>query len=285
MSRARAPLAALCALIVLVALIAQLAGDGLYGALAVAPSLPRALAGDWPFALAANTGLDRLPFVRLELARGALVRAEPARALTLIAPLRPSPAVIDVRGRAELLAGDPAAALRDFLAAGDFIAAQSAIDPIAARDPHAAYGLVRDFERQLETSTAAPEILAEVEWREGVIASAAAMPYEALDAFARALGRAPNDEKYLLNDAFAALRIGDAEGARRTYERAAQVVPDSLDAFVGVAVTKAVLGDCAGSRTAFARAKTLALAQDRSAAPERAGYASDVLAPFARCNS
>jgi tetratricopeptide (TPR) repeat protein len=281
------------AVIVLLALAVQLVADGLYGSIAVAPSLPRALAGDWPFDLLARTGLDRIPAVRIELARGAIVKDEPARADALLAPLGDSPDVIDLRGRAALLANDPATALRDFALAGDFIAAQAAIDALGTSDPRAALALVRDFEQRLVAAAQAPEITAEVEWREGGIAAAAAVRYPAdadaynrasVDAFARALARAPNDEKYLLNYAFAALRIGDAEGARRTYERAAQVVPDSVDAFVGVAVTTATLGDCAASRTALARANAFASEQHRAASASVDGYGADVLAAYARCN-
>jgi tetratricopeptide (TPR) repeat protein len=285
-------LLALGAAIALVALAAQLIADGLYGSIAVAPSLPRALAGDWPFALLERTGLDRIPALRIALARGAIVKGEPARAVALLAPLAPTSDVTDLRGRAALLAGDPATALRDFAAAGDFIAARAAIDALGVRDPRAALTIVRDFEQRLAANAASPEISAEVEWREGQIASAAAARYPAdaaaydhlaVDAFARALARAPNEEKYLLNYAFAALRIGDAEGARRTYERAAQVVPDSVDAFVGVAVTTATLGDCAAARKALARARAFASEQHRVVDPAGAGYAPDVQAALARC--
>lgn len=293
MSGARTTLGVLGAAVVLVTLVMQLVADGLYGSIAVAPSLPHALAGDWPFDLMARTGLDRIPAVRIELARGAIVKNEPARATALLAPLADRPDVVDLRGRAALLASDPATALRDFAVAGDFIAAQAAIDALGASDPRAALAIVRDFEQRLVAAASAPEITAEVEWREGGIAAAAAARYPAdapayeraaVDAFARALARAPNDEKYLLNYAFAALRIGDAEGARRTYERAAQVVPDSVDAFAGVAVTTATLGDCAASRTALARARGFASAQHRTVDAAGAGYAPDVRAALARCN-
>ena len=289
----RGTLIVLAAAVALVALAAQLVADGLYGSIAVAPSVPRALAGDWPFDLMARTGLDRIPAVRRELARGAIVKDEPARAAALLAPLPATPEVSDLRGRAALLANDPAAALRDFAAAGDFIAAQAAIDALGARDPRAALAIVRDFEQRLAAGGSNPEISAEVEWREGQIAAAAAERYpaqaaaydhDAVDAFARALARAPNEEKYLLNYAFAALRIGDAEGAQRTYERAAQVVPDSVDAFVGIAVTTAALGECAASRTALTRARGFASEQHRVVDTAGAGYASDVRAALARCN-
>jgi tetratricopeptide (TPR) repeat protein len=293
LSGARRSLLAAGTALVLVALVAQLVADGLYGARALVPSVPAALSGDWPFDLAVRTGLDRLPLVRRELARGAIVRGEGPRARALLAPLPDSPEVADLRGRAAMLENDPATALHDFAAAGDFIAAQAAVDALETRDPRAALVLVRDFESRLAAAGSAPEIAAEVEWREGQIAAVAAARYPAeasayeraaVDAFARALARAPNDEKYLLNYAFAALRIGDAEGARRTYERAAQVVPDSVDAFVGVAVTAAELGDCAAARAALGRARDVASVQHRAADAAAAGYGPDARAALARCN-
>jgi tetratricopeptide (TPR) repeat protein len=279
--------------VVLVTLAVQCVADGLYGSVAVAPSVPRALAGDWPFELMARTGLDRIPAVRRELARGALVKNEPGRATALLAPLAASAEVVDLRGRAALLANDPATALRDFAISGDFVAAESAIDALGTSDPRAALTIVRDFAQRLAAGGAAPEIGAEVEWREGVIAAQAAAKYPAdaatydhdsLDAFARALERAPNEEKYLLNYAFAALRIGDAEGALKTYQRAAQVVPDSVDAFAGIAVTAATLGDCGTARTALGRAEALAGEQHRVLSVAADGYAADVRDALAHCN-
>ena len=263
-------------LIAVVALAVQLFSDGLYGTLAAAPSLPALLAGDWPGDVAAVFGLDRSAHVLRALARGALAQNEPRRALTLLAPLPASSEVTDLRAHAEVLANAPALALRDFAAAGDYIAASTAIDALGASDPRAALALVREFERQLAEHAANPEISAEVAFREGEIAAVAAVRYPQLRvayerasraAFARALARAPNDEKYLLNDAYAAMRAGDAVSAHTAYVRAAQVVPDSVDAFVGVAVAAAALGDCAGARTAIGRARTYAAVQHRAADP------------------
>ena len=274
------------------ALGVQLLNDGLYGSLAVPHSLPHHIAGDWPFAVLEQTGLDRFGPVRVMLARAAIVREEPARALALLAPLAATNDVADLRGHAALLSNDPVAALHDFAIAGDFIAASAAIETLGKTDPRAALGIVRDFERQLATRASDPEIGAEVAWREGAIAAAAGARYpdeavaydrEAFAAFGRALERAPNEEKYLLNYAFAALKLGDAATARKTYERAAEVVPDSVDGFVGVAVAAAVQKDCDAARMAFARAKTYAAAQHRVADAVAAGYAPATSDALARC--
>jgi len=280
------------ALVAALAAGAQLSADGLYGAIALSGSVPHVLAGDWPFDLAARSGLDRIPAVRLELARGAIVRNEPARAVALLTGLPDDSDVVDLRGRAALLENDTPMALRDFAAAGDFIAAQAAIDTLGTQDPRAALALVRDFEQRLAQNGSSPEISAEVEFSEGTIASAAASRYPAqadyyarasLDAFARALERAPNEEKYLLNYAGAAMRTGDVEAAKRTFERAAEVVPDSVDAFTGIASTTAALGDCAAARRAFAQARRFAGQQQREVNTTGIGYAPDVRAAIARC--
>ena len=134
---------------------------------------------------------------------------------------------------------------------------------------------------------------AEVEWREGGIAALAAARYPAqaeayqrvsLDAFARALERAPNEEKYLLNYAGAAIRTGNIEASLRTFERAAQVVPDSVDAFAGVACAAA---DARRLRWRRARARARATAsqpqQHRTVDVAGHGYAPDVRAALARC--
>lgn len=295
MSAARSSLVALTTLLALLALAVQLVSDGLYGSLAEPHTLPHHIAGTWPFALMERTGLDRFGAVRVMLARAAIVRSEPARAMALLAPLPISATVVDLRGRAALEANDPGGALRSFAEAGDFIAASSAIDVLGATDPKAALAIVDEFERQLASRGAAdPEIGAEVAWREGVIAGAAAARYpadapaylhESLAAFGRALARAPGEEKYLLNYAFTALKLGDAATAKTSYVRAGQVVPDSVDAFVGVAVATAVLGDCASARTALARARALATQQHRAADPVAAGYAPAVSDALTRCGA
>lgn len=277
--------------VALVALAVQLFMSALYGPAAVPRSLPHALAGEWPFAVARASGLDRFAGVRLALARGALLRGDAAAAATWLGPLAATPEVVDTRGRIALAQGDTTTALRDFEAVGDFSQARAAIDRLAARDPVAALAVIADFDRQL--SRDAPEITAEVEWREGQIAAAAAAAHPqqaatydrlALAAYARALQRAPNDEKYLLNYAFQALRVGDPADARRAYARAAQVVPDSVDAFVGLAVSAAVLHDCATARDALARARAFAAAQRRTADPLAAGYAAAPRAALTRCS-
>jgi tetratricopeptide (TPR) repeat protein len=291
---ARRPLVALAAVIALVALIAQLLGDGLYGSLAEPHTLPHHLAGDWPFAVLERTGLDRIAPIRIALARAAIVRNEPARAVAFLATLPESPDVDDLRGRAALAAGDMPAALRNFEAAGDFVTATAAIDALATADPRAALAVVRAFIVRLDARRSMPEIAAEAMFREGTIAAMAGERYpieadafyrESAAAFASALARAPNEEKYLLNDAFAALRIGKPAEAHGAYVRAAQVVPDSVDAFVGVAASSAVLGNCAGATAAFARARMLAPQQHRAADAAAAGYAPAVLAALARCGA
>ncbi len=293
MSAARGALVAAGVVMLCAALAVQLFVDGLYGSLAAPHSIPHHVAGDWPFTLAQRFGLDRSEVVRTTLVRAALVRNEPARAAALLAGMPDTTDVLDLRGRTAMAAGDDAAALRYFSAAGDFVTASAAIEAMGRSDPRAALVVIRDLEKQLDARASEPEIGAEAAWREGVIAAAASLRYpddapallrESEDAFGRALARAPNEEKYLLNYAFVALRLGDVKTANGTYDRAAQVVPDSVDAFVGVAVTRAMRGDCAASRDAIVRARSLAGEQHLDADPKAAGFEPPSLAAFARCN-
>jgi predicted Zn-dependent protease len=250
----------------LLAALIQVASSAVYGELAVAGSVPRALAGDWPLRAALRLRLDRVPALRAPLARAAIFRGDTALAQRLLATLSTGdPSVNDLRGRLALRSGDAAAALRWFAEAGDFVAARPAIDALAERNPREAYALIGRFDERLGGGASA-EIGAEVLWREGQIAAAVAYSDPALserynrlalDAYRRALQRAPNEETYLLAYGYQALVIGDAAGAREAYRNAVRVVPDSIDAFVGLAAANATLGDCPAARIALARAGSL----------------------------
>jgi len=253
----------LALVIVLGAAGVQLATSALFGTLAVPGSLPQRLEGDWPLRAAERLGLDRIGAVRIALARAAVFRGDDVDAQRLLAAAGDGATVADLRGRLALRDGDTAAALRWFAEAGDFAAARGPLDALAARDPRAAYRVIRAFDERLGAGSATPEVDADLVWREGQIAAAIAYtePSEAarynriaLDAYRRALALAPNEETYLLAFGYQALVLGDARGARDAYATAARVVPDSADAFVGGAAASALLGDCATSRGLLAAA-------------------------------
>jgi hypothetical protein len=257
--------AALLVVLVMVlgAAVVQLAASALYGALAAPGSLPQRLNGDWPLRAAERLGLDRIGALRLALARAAVFRGDDTDAQRLLAAAGSGTTAADLRGRLALRNGDTSAALRWFAQAGDFAAARTAIDALAARDPRAAYDVIRTFDERLGSGSAAPEVGADLVWREGQIAAAIAYadPAQAarynrlaLEAYRRALTLAPNEETYLLAFGYQSLVLGDARGARDAYATAARVVPDSVDAFVGGAAASAALGDCPTARRLLAKA-------------------------------
>jgi tetratricopeptide (TPR) repeat protein len=281
----RALVLAVAAAIVLVAVAVQLATSALYGELAVAGSLPARLASDWPLRAAERTGLDRIGGLRLALARAAVFRGDEGDAQRLLAGITaPADAAsaADLRGRLAQHAGDAPNALRWFVVAGDFAAARGMIDELAVRDPVAAYAVIRAFDERLGSASPAPEVEADLVWREGQIAAAIAYAHpaeaprynrSALEAYRRALALAPNEETYLLAFGYQSLVLGDPRAARAAYASAVRVVPDSADAFVGLAAANATLGDCSAARGALAEAHDARLD----------AYGPLIRTPLARC--
>jgi predicted Zn-dependent protease len=273
----------------------QLAASAAYGELAIPASVPHALAGNWPLDAADRLGLTGVPALRAPLARAAVFRGDDALAERLLAALSASGSdlatVADLRGRLALRRGDEAAALRWFGQAGDFAAARPLLDALAARDPLAAYAVIRGFDRRLAATSRGAEIDADLLWREGQIAAAVAYAHPterarydrlALAAYERALALAPNEETYLLAYGYQALVVGLPARAKTAYDAAVRVVPDSVDAYVGRAVAEATLGDCPGARAALASASRFADASGRGPL-DLTGYSAMMRARLSRC--
>ena len=87
---------------------------------------------------------------------------------------------------------------------------------------------------------------------------------EAETSYERALALAPNEETYLLAAGFQSLANGDAARRNRWYTHAAEVVPNSADAYAGLAWT------AAGVPRLRARSRRARPARARSA-PQRPG--------------
>jgi tetratricopeptide (TPR) repeat protein len=272
--------------------VVQAASTALFGPLGRAPSLARSFAGTWPFDAARATGADRFAPVRVELARAAILRGEPGRAAALLDGLPAGATADDLRGQVALANGQLDDAVAYFGQAGDVVHAEATIDGVAARDPLAAYDLGAAFARDAVRRNEPAPVRGEAAWRAGqrAAAVAAARPAEAARYNAIALGfyrdavrDDPSQEAYLLAAGLASIVTGDAHGSLVTYRRAVALVPDSVDGYVGVAVSAARLGDCATSRDAATHARAYAVPQHRIIDIATTGYDAATRAAAERC--
>jgi len=238
----------------------QLASSAAYGDLAVRPSLPAALH-------AAAPGLLR-PFLGGPAARAAaaLHNGDLDGAQQLIATLPDDAQTADLRGRLAEARQDPDAAIAAYIRAGDGVRAQGLIDVLAGRDPPRALRDQTVLVAALEGRSGASEETGQAWWRLGQLQAAAgyraparrALLWRAAErSYERALGFAPNEETYLLAAGYQSLANGDLTSAERWFARAAEVVPNSADAFAGRAWTAAARGDCATARADLARSRAL----------------------------
>jgi tetratricopeptide (TPR) repeat protein len=272
--------------------VVQVASLALFGSLGRDPSIARGADGTWPFDLAHASGAERLAPVRVLLARAALVRDDPDRAAALLAGLPPGVAVDDLRGQIALAHGQADDAVAFFGQAGDVVHAEATIEALAARDPLAAYDLAAAFAAATVQRSEPAPVRGDAAWRAGQRAAmlAAVRPAEAARYNAIALGfyrdavrDDPTQEAYLLAVGLAALATGDATASRDAYARAVAVVPDSVDGFVGLALSQARLGACAAARAALASAQAFAARQHRVVDPTAAGYDAPTRAALQRC--
>lgn len=238
----------------------QLASSAAYGDLAVRPSLPAALH-------------DRVPMLFRPLLGGARARAgaavhngDVATAERLAAALPDDAETADLRGRIAQAHGDRAAAVQQYVRAGDVVRAQALIDELATTDPDRALADQALLVAAHQNDASAGEVTGEAWWRLGQLQAAAGYRNEAKRtaywrqaeaSYERALALAPNEETYLLAAGFQSLANGDVPAATRWYTHAAEVVPNSADAYAGLAWTAAASHDCARARDNLARARTL----------------------------
>lgn len=238
----------------------QLASSAAYGDLAVRPSLPAMLH-------------DRMPALLRPLLGNAQARAEAAvhdgdlaTAERLAATLPDNAESADVRGRIAEAHGNRDAAVQLYIRAGDVVRAQALIDALATTQPDRALADQALLVAAHQDDASAGEVRGEAWWRLGQLQAAAgyrnpaqrtAYWRKAEASYERALALAPNEETYLLAAGFQSLANGDAAAASRWYAHAADVVPNSADAYAGLAWTAAATHDCARARDALARARAL----------------------------
>lgn len=274
----------LCA-VAIVALLGgvQLASSAAYGDLAVRASLPALLHARAPLLLRSLAGG---PFAQ---AGAAVHNGDLTSAARIVATLPDDAAAADLRGRIAELRGDRAAAVAQYVRAGDVVRAQALIDASAQTDPARALRDQESLVAALRNDTTATEVTGQAWWRLGELqaragyrdpARRARFWREAETSYERALAYAPNEETYLLAAGYQSLANGDVTSSSRWYVRAAEVVPNSAAAYAGLAWAAAARNDCAAARVALARSRGLAAAgvRDPTADP-------NVGPPLERCTT
>jgi tetratricopeptide (TPR) repeat protein len=255
------PLLALASLVLAAVLaLVQLASSAAYGDLAARPSLPAYLHAVDPRMLSPFLGG---PFAR---AQAALHQGDLDGAERLLKRLPDDARTADLRGQIAQARGGRDEALAAFVRAGDVVRAQGLIDAVAATDAPRAIDAERGLLATIGDDPNASEVTGQAWWRLGQLqalagylepARRAAFWGDAERSYERALTYAPNEETYLLAAGYQSLANGDLAGARRRYARAAQVVPDSADAYGGLASAAAMRHDCAAARADAARSRAL----------------------------
>jgi tetratricopeptide (TPR) repeat protein len=251
----------------------QLASSAAFGDLAVRPSLPAMLH-------------DRMPRLFRPLLGGNRAQAEAAlhdgdlgTAERLAASLPDDAETADLRGRIAEARGERDAAVHQYVRAGDVVRAQALIDKLATTDPDRALADQALLVAAHQDDANAGEVRGEALWRLGQLEAAAGYRdhtrraeywRKAEASYERALALAPNEETYLLAAGFQSLANGDVAAASRWYTRAADVVPNSADAYAGLAWTAAASHDCTRARDDLARARALRAAMTTAPAADPA---------------
>lgn len=253
---------AVAAVVALAALLGavQLASSAAYGDLAVHPSLPAALHARAPALLRPLLGSVRAR------AAAAVHNGDLETAEHLTASLPDDAETADVRGRIAEARGNRDAAVQLYVRAGDFVRAQALIDALAATQPDRALTYQAMLLAAHQDDANAGEARGEAWWRLGQLQAAAgyrntaqrtAYWHKAESSYERALALAPNEETYLLAAGYQSLANGNITASSQWYAHAADVVPNSADAYAGLAWTAAAQHDCTRARDALQRARTL----------------------------
>lgn len=201
-------------------------------------------------------------------AEAALHDGDLDEAQRLLASLPEDATTLDLRGQLAEARGDRDAALKYYVRAGDVVRGQRLIDALASGDRVRALAAQQKLIAVLLDDPNAAEVTSEAWWRLGQLQAAegyhptgrlrrAVYWREAEESYERALALAPNEETYLLAAGYQSLANGDVASARRFYTHAVAVVPNSADAFAGLAWTAAAARDCATARTNLERARAL----------------------------
>jgi tetratricopeptide (TPR) repeat protein len=267
----------------------QLASSAAYGDLAVPASLPHVLHAASPMLLRQFVGG---PLAR---AQADVHNHDTQDAWHIIWRLPYDASVGDLLGRMSEMRGEREAAASEYISAEDAVRAQPIIDKVAATDVYRALRLEKALALRLTGDPAAGEVTGQAYWRWGQLAAeyaadmrvarpphwdtrALASEHLAETLYERALSYAPNEETYLLAAGYQSLANGDVDASARFYAHAAEVVPNSADAYGGLAWTSAARGDCVTARAQLARSRALRTTVVRDPADDPL-----VGAPLRRC--
>jgi len=197
--------------------------------------------------------------LRVVLAREALAHGDVPTAERQIAVLPASRDRAELQGLLAERRGDDAAAVRAFLEAGAVDDLERHIAEVEKRgDLPAALRLQQATVERLRGDRTASGALPEAYYQLGLleqtyaytlpIAQRDADQQRSLQAYEAAVALAPFAERYLVAVGNEELNVGDVEKAQRSFERAREVDPSSVDAVAG-------LGDAAFRRGDVARAR------------------------------
>ncbi len=259
--------AAVAALLALAAL--QFVSGSLLSTYATPESLVARLPGGAGERVAAWTGDWILPpTLRLVLARQAVAEGDLAQAQRRIDALPPSRDRAALAGQIAEQRGDHAAALSNFLVAGDLAGLEREEQFVEqSGDIVRAVALQREIVSRLERDPTQPDALAEAWWRLGLVeetdayhhAIDARRPFglRSIAAYEHAVALAPLSEKYLIAAGSQELNLDDADRALAYFERARDVDPTSAQAWVGLGEVALYRGDRAAAQRYLARARRL----------------------------
>lgn len=248
----------------------QFASEALSASAAAPGTLPHHISAGFGYAV--YRFLDRVApaaYVEATLAHYELQRGRTGAARHYALRLPESTVKDGLLSRIAAAGGDERLALEYALAAGDSATFAAAADRLAARDPAAAYAMMRALEVRLSLASTHPDALAQTHWQLGLLANRTAwrqVPGSRLQRawlqraqrdFDAAVASAPLSGRYAIAAANQADLLNDRAHARALFERAFALDPESADALAGLGVIALEDGDRRAALNYYARARAI----------------------------
>ncbi len=228
----------------------QLASDAVFARAGATLSLPGRL--DPSLGASLYRSIERvaaLPFVEATLADAALRDGDLDAASAHAYRLPAGSLRTELLGRVAEARGDTAAAMEQFLDAGDDQALQRHVNRLSAAGRYReAYDFEARVRDRLEAAPTRPNAAADSWWRLGRLAVRLHRGGEAKLDFARADAVAPLNTKYLIDAGILALEQRDAPTATAAFAKTRQIDPASADAAAGLGLAALLGGDVEQAR-------------------------------------